>query len=100
MKKCALLVLFLVWCLGGGVYALSVHYYLNGRVNAVSDNSITVDGRVFKIVPRARVAIQTERNGAFFEDPARISNISRGDSVNVRVTGNTVDDIQIERWKR
>jgi len=69
-------------------------------VNAISKEVINVSGRDFYITKDCRVAIHREVNGAFFEDPASLTNVKIGDWVTVKVIGNLVTEILIERYKR
>ena len=76
------------------------HYYFNGKVNAISKEFINVSGKVFYITRDCRVAIHKGVNGAFFENPASLRDIKIGDWVTVKVIGNLVTEILIERYKR
>jgi len=78
----------------------TVHVYMNGKVDSVSGNIITIDNNQYKIDARCRIVIVYQENNIFHEQPARISDIRTGDSVSVKKIANTLYEIMIERWKQ
>lgn len=87
-------------CASGAAAFRTAHTYLNGKVDSISGNLITIAGTTFQIHSKCRVVIVSGRNGAYFEDPASLRDVSSGYWVTVRQTGNLVDEIMIERWRR
>lgn len=75
------------------------HIYYNGKVTEISEKFLTVDGNVYWISSDCRVAIHREVRGAIYEEPAKLSDIKKGDWVTVRLEGKTITEILIERYK-
>jgi hypothetical protein len=99
MKKTVFVLVMLFFLLSTAL-ADTFHYYFNGKVAGISETSIQIGKRVYAIAPGSRVVVQDKRNGAIYEEPARVYSINPGDSVTVRVEGSTVNEILIERWRR
>lgn len=78
----------------------TAHTYLNGKVESISGNLIVIEGTTFEIAPKCRVVAITEKNGAYFEDPASLKDVGRGGWVTVKQTGKIISEIMIERWRR
>jgi hypothetical protein len=78
----------------------TVHVYMNGKVDSVSGNIITIDGSQYKIDAKCRFAIVYQENDIFHEKPAQRSDIRSGDSVSAKKIANTLSEITIERWKQ
>ncbi|RNC69867.1 MAG: hypothetical protein ED859_06925 [Desulfuromonadales bacterium] len=100
MKRIALIILLVSICVVGPASAATHHYYFNGIVSAVTPQQMTVSGRDLPVADNVKVVAMVQNNGAFFEEPARYSEISAGSSVSVMVEGAVVTRVIIERWKR
>lgn len=83
------------------LYAASNHYFFTGVVSRVTDETITVNGRLFQFAPKIEVVSQEKSStGNFQEKKSRLGNVSSGTPVIVRVEGAMVNRITIEEWKR
>jgi len=76
------------------------HIYINGIVNSVSSDNITISRHTYKIDPKCRVVVQYRERGSFHERPSRLSEVNTGDSVTAKNVGNILYEIMIEGWKR
>jgi len=80
--------------------APSSHIYVNGRISHISNSSITVAGVQCHLAKKVRVLVRDKRNNSFYEYPSTTSSVSTGSVATVRIDGNVVDEIIIERWTR
>lgn len=78
----------------------TVHVYMNGKVDSVSGNTITIDGSQYQIDAKCRIVIAYQENGVFHEKPARLADIHNGDWVTAKKIANTLHEIMIERWRQ
>ncbi len=82
-------------------FAASNHYFFTGKVVEVSDRSITVANRVLPFAQKVAVVVhERSASGNFEEKKSRISYVTPGTPVIVRVEGAMVNQIIIEEWKR
>ena len=88
----------LVW--GAAQAYDSGHSYINGRVTSIAGDTITIDDYTYRIDSKCRVVIVFKQDGSFHERPARLGEISRGDTVTAKKIANTLHEIMIERWRR
>lgn len=95
-----LIVIILVAVSVSNGMALTFHTYFTGTVEGITGYSLLVSGRIYKISPEVKVLAHENRNGAIYELPARMSELSSGDSVTVRIEASIIKEIIIERWKR
>jgi ribosomal protein L21E len=79
---------------------LTFHSYFNGVVQSISNETLLVSGRSYKISPMVKVLAHENRNGAMYETSAKMSELSTGDSVTVRIEASMIKEIIIERWRR
>lgn len=80
--------------------AQTKHMYVNGLIQAVSGDTVTLGGEVFVLHPKSKVYLQTYSNGAYHELKGRLNDVVPGLSANVKVTGKVISEISIERWKQ
>ncbi|TAN40379.1 MAG: hypothetical protein EPN25_07920 [Nitrospirae bacterium] len=78
----------------------SRHNYFNGIVEYIGPTTIMVSGTQFNLAQKVDVLIQESNNGIINNRPGRMGDISKGNSVTVKESGNVVIEITIERWKR
>ena len=78
----------------------SGHSYINGKVTSIAGATIAIEDASYTIDPKCRVVIIINENDSFHERPARLSEISRGDTVTAKKIANTLYEIMIERWRR
>lgn len=97
----ALLVALLL-CSGNIVEAAgsSSHYYVTGKVTSISHSEITVAGVRCNLARKVRVIVREKTGDSIYERTATLSAVSSGHDATVRVNGNVVDEIIIERWTR
>ena len=101
MKRTGLYILTIIFlCVGVSRAYNTVHVYINGKVDAVQGDAITIDGSKYVIDSKCRVVIASEQGGVFHEDPARAGNIRIGDTVTAKKIANTLYEIMIERWRK
>ena len=129
MRRVAVMFIFFLSAYSVASAALSSrHVYMNGQVDSLSQKTITVSGVTYNLhkpkesvppaergsargsrlfglhsddtAPVLKVIIQTMEKGAIFEKPGSLSDVHTGDWVTVKVSGNVVDEIILERWKR
>lgn len=84
----------------GVVQAYTNHYYLNGRAESVSEDSLRISGKTFSFAPTFKVVVQVMKNGAIFEERARLRDIREGESITVCIDSTKVTEVIIERWKQ
>lgn len=96
-----IVVLLLIFGISFPAYGNTFHRYINGKVEAITDYSIVVSGYTYNFAGKViyRVHDRTPR-GSFTENLAGRSDVQAGQSVYVKVEGNTVYEVIIERWKR
>ena len=75
------------------------HVYINGIVNSIGSDTITISRQTYQIDKKCRVVVQYKKHGSFYEKPAKLWQVSTGDSVTARKIGNILYEIRIERWK-
>lgn len=75
-------------------------FFMNGKVTAVDSAYIVLNGVTYQFALTHKVVVQTERNGAYFEDNGSLRDIREGSSVTVHVNGNVVDHVTVERWRQ
>jgi hypothetical protein len=78
----------------------SSHIFINGRITFLSSSDIVVAGVPCHLAKKVRVIVRDKKNDSFYEYPVTLSSLSTGSAVTVRVDGNVVDEIIIERWSR
>ena len=101
MKKSILLIILLLMTISTISHALDRgHVYINGTVDAVGRDTITISGVTYSIDPQCQVVFQYKENGAVYKKPARLSSINRGDSVYAKKIATILYEIEIEGWKR
>ncbi|MHB8880584.1 MAG: pilus assembly protein PilL [Thermodesulfovibrionales bacterium] len=76
------------------------HNYFNGIVEYIGPSTLTVSGSQFTLAQKVDVIIQVNNKGVFQTSPGKLGDISKGNSVTVKESGNVVVEITIERWKR
>ncbi len=101
MKKFILVTsLFLFLFTGLALAYDSGHVYINGLVGSVSSDAITISGMRYKIDKKCKVVIQYKEHDSFHEKPASLWDVNTGDSVTVKMIGNILYEIMIERWRK
>lgn len=102
-----LAVIMLIALVLGGLDAVSSKmalasavYHFTGRVSLFDGKTIRVEGKEFSVKSRAVFLKHSLRNGAFFEEKIRSSDVRTGDSVVLHIDGTIVDKIIVEEWKR
>ena len=80
--------------------ATTFHYFYNGRVKSISDDTMAIGDKSFRVAEKVKVLQHEERNGAFYENPSNLRTVNVGMSVTVKVEGSVITEIIIERWKR
>ncbi len=80
----------------------SHHVYLNGKVINFSDTTIKIDTakEVFYIVKTTKVLKHTKVGSSIYEKKAQLKELKIGDSVTLKISGNIVDEVIIEEYKR
>jgi len=104
MKKILSCVILAAMCLvlwsGSSNAFKTAHTYFNGKVESISGNLVVIEGTTFQIDPKCRVVTITEKDRAYYENPAKLRDVARGDTVTVKRVGNVLYEIMIERWRR
>ena len=100
MKKILLPLLLLL-----SAYAVAMAYdrggvYINGRVDYLSGDTITVAGNNYKIAPNCPILLQYREKNALHTKKASLWDVRTGDSVWAKKIGNDLIEVQIEGWKR
>ena len=76
------------------------HVYINGIVDSIGSDTISISGHTYTIAPKCRVVIQYKNHNSFYEKPAKLWEVSTGNSVTAKKVGNILYEIMIERWRR
>jgi hypothetical protein len=101
MKKSILAIsLFLFLFSGLSLAYDSGHVYINGKIDSIGSDTITISGIHYTIDKKCRVVIQYKEHGSFHEKPASLWDVNTGDSVTVKMIGNILYEIMIERWRK
>ncbi len=101
MKKVILAISLFLFLFSGMAMAYdSGHVYINGKVNSISSDTITVLGISYVIDQKCKVVIHYKENNSFHEKPGGKWDISTGDPVTVKIIGRIAYEIIIERWRR
>ena len=100
MKRIIVAIMLCLFLFSGVAVAFyDGHVYINGIVNSIGSDTISIAGHTYKIDPKCRVVIQYKENGAFYERPAKLWEVSTGNSVTAKKIGNILYEIMIERWR-
>lgn len=75
-------------------------YFQTGTVESISGQQLQFGGATLFVIEKCKYVAVEKRNGAYYENPATKNDVRAGDSVMIRMNGNVVDQIHIERWKR
>ncbi|MCS7232376.1 MAG: hypothetical protein RMJ67_09625 [Elusimicrobiota bacterium] len=80
----------------------SNHIYLNGKVISLSNNTIKIDSakEPFYIVKDVKVLKHVKKGSSIYEEKALLKELQPGNSVTLKVTGNIVNEIIIEEYKK
>lgn len=97
---CPLLGVLCVILFTESVTAATYHTYIPGMITSFQNNIIYIDKSRFILAPDVRIFNHVRRNGAYYEEKTRFSDVSVGQPVLVKVEGSTVYEILIERWKQ
>lgn len=101
MMKRGFVLLLVIIGMATSVYGNTFHRYLNGKVESISNYSITVGGQRYSLNPYAVYrAHDRNSNGSFNEKPVRNSDVKVGQHVYIKVEGSTVHEVIIERWEK
>ena len=101
MKKVILATsLFLFLFSGISLAYDSGHVYINGKVNSISSDTITISGIHYKIDKKCNVVIQYKEHGSFHEKHGTFWNVHTGDIVTAKMIGGILYEIIIEEWRR
>jgi type 1 fimbria pilin len=101
MKKIILAITLFVFLFSGISSAFyDGHVYINGKVNSISSDSITISGSHYKIDKNCKVVIQYKEHNSFHEKPASLWDVSSGDTVTAKKIGSIIYEIMLERWRR
>jgi len=95
----AAIVLALFLFSGTAVAYYDGHVYINGIVDSIGPDTISISGHTYKIDPKCRVVIQYKDHNSFHEKPAKLWEVSTGNSVTAKRVGNILYEIMIERWR-
>jgi hypothetical protein len=76
------------------------HVYINGIVNSISSNTITISHTNYKIDQKCKIVKILKKNNSFHEAPAQMSDVSTGKSITAKVIGGIIYEIIVEEWKR
>jgi hypothetical protein len=100
MKR-GIFVLFIIFGISFPVYGNTFHRYINGTVEAISDDSIVVSRHNYTLASNViyRVHDRTP-SGSFSDNLARRYDVRAGQPVYIKVEGTTVYEVIIERWKK
>lgn len=101
MKKIILVTFLFLFLLSGISLAYdSGHVYINGRVDFIGSDTITVSGIHYRIDQKCKFTIQYREHNSVLEKPARLWDVSTGDTVTAKMIGAILYEIIIERWRR
>ena len=76
------------------------HVYVDGIVNSIGEETITVAEEDYPIAPGCRIVQQVKYKDFFYEKPAELSDVKVNDYVYIKVKSGVVHEIIIEAWKR
>ncbi|MDI1471140.1 hypothetical protein QI155_01145 [Thermodesulfovibrio sp. 1176] len=78
------------------------HVYINGKVLSFSNDIIQIDTskQPFYISNTARVVKHVKKSVSIYEEKASLRELKPGQSVTLKVIGNTVYEVIIEEYKK
>lgn len=79
------------------VWATS-HRYDTGIMASISDREIVMAGKVYKILPKAKVILKIkDAKGAYYEHKGRFSDLRVGEKIFLKVTGYDILEVEVLR---
>ena len=101
MKKVILATSLFLFLFSGMAMAYdSGHVYINGKIDSIGSDTITISGIHYKIDKKCKVVIQYKEHGSFHERPATSGDVHTGDIVTAKKIGRIIYEIMIERWRK
>lgn len=78
----------------------TTHIYTGGSIQDISQDQLVVGANRYTVSPSVKIIILNKRNGSYYEDAGRRSDLQTGQPVRLKVEGTTVYEVVIERWKQ
>jgi hypothetical protein len=99
MKKIFIIIILL--CLQSvATEAVTMQHYINGTIEHVTGDSITVNGNTYSLSPKVSIRAHEKRDNSMYEVAGKTSEMTAGAQVYIRVEGTTVHEVIIERSKK
>jgi hypothetical protein len=74
------------------------HSWYNGYVKEISRGTMTIEDKTYIVDSKAKVVLQTSKKGIISENPVKITEVKVGDKVSVKLIGDVIKEIIIERY--
>lgn len=96
---CIFLALVSLFAISISAHADTHHLYVSGTVSSRTDDTLTVGKQTFFRDDLTEIVILFKENDAIHEREGNVSDFWPGTPVTVKVTGNRIEEIIVERWK-
>jgi hypothetical protein len=74
------------------------HNWYNGYVKAISKGTVAIDDKSYTVDSKVKVVLQTMKKGIISENPTNLTGLRVGDKVSVKLIGDVIKEIIIERY--
>ena len=74
------------------------HTFYSGIVDSITQNFISVSGKIFKIQKGPKVYVHFKKNNTIMIKPAQLSEVRKGSKVTLKIFSGKVIEIFIERY--
>lgn len=74
------------------------HSWYNGYVKEISKGVMKVDDKNYTLDPKVKVVQHTSKKGILSETPVKLTEVKVGDRVSVKLIGDVIKEIIIERY--
>jgi hypothetical protein len=99
MKK--IIIIIIIVCLQSvAIEADTMQRYINGTIEYVTLDSITVNGNTFALSPKVSIRAHEKRDNSMYEVAGKTSEMIPGVQVYIRIEGTTVYEVIIERSEK
>jgi hypothetical protein len=99
MKK-LFIIIILMFLYSVATEAATMQRYINGTIENVTNDSITVNGNIYVFSPKVSIRAHEYRDNSMYEVAGKTSEMTAGVQVYIRVEGTTVHEVIIERSKK
>ena len=74
------------------------HSWYNGHVKVISKGTMTIEDKTYTVDLKVKVVQHTSKKGILSETPVKLTEVKVGDRVSVKLIGDVIKEIIIERY--